>query len=288
MEAPPGPQQVNAMAAPTVLISRSFAESGSDDALEQSLAEACRARSSDVVLIPHLYHISEDAPLWEELRSFDGPVAAFAWLHPRATRWVLHRHGVEVEEEACYDLATVLNVTQAVAVLGEASEVGGEGSLTVLQQEVSERWYPVIDVSRCTRCGHCLQFCIFGVYDRDASGAVVPVAPDNCKPGCPACARICPSGAIMFPLLAQEPAIAGAPGEHVVLDAEARAMYYRHTGAGCPVCGQEGKGHDAFGSDSCPECGRPVRKTSEDSVAAMGEIDALIQELDDMAGGIQE
>lgn len=163
----------------------------------------------------------------------------------------------------------------------------GEGFLTALEHPVSERWYPVIDGSRCTRCGHCQQFCIFGVYERDESGAVVTVAPDNCKPGCPACARICPSGAIMFPLHAQEPAIAGAPGQHVVIDAEARAMYYRHTGAACPVCGQEGSGDAASGPELCPECGRAVQTASGGSVPAMAEIDALIQELEDMAGGIQ-
>jgi Pyruvate/2-oxoacid:ferredoxin oxidoreductase delta subunit len=60
-------------------------------------------------------------------------------------------------------------------------------------------WYPVIDYDRCAHCGQCLHFCIFGVYER--TGEEVHVAqPAACKNNCPACARICPQGAILFPM----------------------------------------------------------------------------------------
>jgi len=83
-------------------------------------------------------------------------------------------------------------------------------------QEITEllqaRWYPVIDRSRCRNCQECLNFCLFGVYGLDAQGRVYVEMPDMCRPGCPACARVCPSGAIMFPHYS-DPAIAGAPGQ---------------------------------------------------------------------------
>jgi NAD-dependent dihydropyrimidine dehydrogenase PreA subunit len=82
-----------------------------------------------------------------------------------------------------------------------------------------------MDLSRCTNCGNCFQFCLFGVYEKDAQGQVTVARPDNCKPGCPACARICPSSAIMFPLYAQDPAVSGAPGCYVVVDEKAAAMF---------------------------------------------------------------
>ena len=73
------------------------------------------------------------------------------------------------------------------------------------------RWYPVIDFGRCNDCMECLEFCLFGVYGVDDDGHVVVESPDNCKKGCPACSRVCPQNAILFPMH-RTPAIAGAPG----------------------------------------------------------------------------
>jgi NAD-dependent dihydropyrimidine dehydrogenase PreA subunit len=60
-------------------------------------------------------------------------------------------------------------------------------------------WYPVIDRDRCTSCGQCMGFCLFGVYERDDDGTVRVAHPDQCKNLCPACARVCPASAIVFP-----------------------------------------------------------------------------------------
>lgn len=73
------------------------------------------------------------------------------------------------------------------------------------------RWYPVIDFGRCNDCMECLDFCLFGVYGVDDDGHVVVESPNNCKRGCPACSRVCPQNAILFPMH-RTPAIAGAPG----------------------------------------------------------------------------
>ncbi|NQU25111.1 MAG: ferredoxin family protein, partial [Candidatus Nealsonbacteria bacterium] len=70
---------------------------------------------------------------------------------------------------------------------------------TVVDESVSFRWYPVVDYDRCTNCLECLNFCLFGVFGVDASGGLLVEQPDACRDGCPACARVCPSGAIMFP-----------------------------------------------------------------------------------------
>jgi len=66
-------------------------------------------------------------------------------------------------------------------------------------------WFPIIDEDRCSNCGQCLDFCLFGVYERDADGKVKVTNPASCKNKCPACARICPQVAIMFPKLAEAP-----------------------------------------------------------------------------------
>ena len=79
-----------------------------------------------------------------------------------------------------------------------------------LLQAPGRRWYPVIDYSRCTNCMECIDFCLFGVYGVDEQERLLVENQDNCKKGCPACSRVCPEQAIMFPDY-KTPAIAGAP-----------------------------------------------------------------------------
>ncbi len=73
-------------------------------------------------------------------------------------------------------------------------------------------WYPVIDRERCTGCGICHDYCLFGTYLRDNSldpAQRIQVAhPLNCKVGCPACARLCKTAAVIFPFN-PEPGING-------------------------------------------------------------------------------
>jgi Pyruvate/2-oxoacid:ferredoxin oxidoreductase delta subunit len=60
-------------------------------------------------------------------------------------------------------------------------------------------WFPVIDYDRCTNCMQCLSFCLFGVYGVDSHQKIQVQNNDNCKTNCPACSRVCPEAAIMFP-----------------------------------------------------------------------------------------
>ena len=60
-------------------------------------------------------------------------------------------------------------------------------------------WFPVIDYDRCTNCMQCLSFCLFGVYGVDDQQRIQAQNHENCKTNCPACSRVCPEAAIMFP-----------------------------------------------------------------------------------------
>lgn len=71
-------------------------------------------------------------------------------------------------------------------------------------------WFPVIDYSRCTNCMQCLSFCLFDVYGVSREGKIQVQNNDNCKTNCPACSRVCPEVAIMFPKYSSGP-INGAP-----------------------------------------------------------------------------
>lgn len=82
----------------------------------------------------------------------------------------------------------------------------------VIEEPAKRRWYPVIDYSRCTNCMECIDFCLFGVYGVDQLDRILVEEQDNCKKGCPACSRVCPENAIIFPGH-KDSAIAGADGE---------------------------------------------------------------------------
>ncbi|MFW5845964.1 MAG: ATP-binding protein [Planctomycetota bacterium] len=74
----------------------------------------------------------------------------------------------------------------------------------------AEAWFPTLDMERCTHCRQCLDFCLFNVYELVGKKVAV-IAPENCKPDCPACARVCPQQAIIFPKHPQSPIDGGEP-----------------------------------------------------------------------------
>ncbi|MFK8112405.1 MAG: ATP-binding protein [Rubripirellula sp.] len=132
-------------------------------------------------------------------------------MHPRPDRKI-----------HCIDLKTA-GTSQALLgeiqriVLGD-SEIESRslpivsGEVTQVDETTSRRWYPVIDFSRCTNCMECVDFCLFGVYGVDSGENILVEQPDNCRKGCPACSRVCPENAIIFPQH-KAPAIAGAEVE---------------------------------------------------------------------------
>ncbi len=83
------------------------------------------------------------------------------------------------------------------AVLALVERVRGERPMN--QPGKWKPWFPVIDYSRCTNCMQCLSFCLFDVYGVSADNKIQVQNNDNCKTNCPACSRVCPEVAIMFP-----------------------------------------------------------------------------------------
>jgi len=66
-------------------------------------------------------------------------------------------------------------------------------------------WFPVIDFARCTNCMQCLSFCLFDVYGVDEQGQITVRNESKCKTSCPACSRVCPEVAILFPKYTKGP-----------------------------------------------------------------------------------
>jgi NAD-dependent dihydropyrimidine dehydrogenase PreA subunit len=93
----------------------------------------------------------------------------------------------------------------------ESAPLGSKGLVEGLVEAIVEQsahgpgapawkpWFPVIDYSRCTNCMQCLSFCLFDVYGVSADQKIQVQNQNNCMTECPACSRVCPEVAIMFP-----------------------------------------------------------------------------------------
>jgi Pyruvate/2-oxoacid:ferredoxin oxidoreductase delta subunit len=137
---------------------------------------------------------------------------------PRAVRWLFAAAGAPLAAEGVefFNLRTQ-TADEILAGLVPAESAGGnpqskiqnpKSKMPVFPARQSNQWipwFPVIDYDRCKDCRQCLQFCLFGVYAADAAGKVRVAQPDHCKTGCPACARLCPQAAIIFPKFADAP-----------------------------------------------------------------------------------
>jgi Pyruvate/2-oxoacid:ferredoxin oxidoreductase delta subunit len=87
--------------------------------------------------------------------------------------------------------------------LDAAKEVRNETGARMLDNW--KPWFPVIDFDRCTNCMQCLTFCLFDVYGVDKKQNITVQNQDNCKTDCPACSRVCPEVAILFPKYTKGP-----------------------------------------------------------------------------------
>ena len=70
----------------------------------------------------------------------------------------------------------------------------------------------------------CIDFCLFGVYGVDEADRILVEQPDQCRKGCPACSRVCPENAILFPQH-KTPAIAGGEGSEAAFKMDLSSLF---------------------------------------------------------------
>jgi len=127
----------------------------------------------------------------------------------RAIEALFSRVGLELPQNTRFLNMRQMTAEEVIAQLGDNS-----GSLRcgapVADVQVERQgdwvpWFPVIDYGRCVNCKQCLNFCLFGVFKLDGEGMIKVDKPANCKTNCPACARVCPHAAIIFPKYPDSP-----------------------------------------------------------------------------------
>ncbi len=165
---------------------------------------------------------------------------------------------------------------------GNGSSNGNAELAQFAPESTKRRWYPVIDYTRCTNCMECIDFCLFGVYGVDKLDRILVEQQDNCKKGCPACSRVCPENAIVFPGH-KTPAIAGAAGEVAGLKIDLSKLFGGSDKSALEMAVSErdtelvADGRDAVGM----AVGIPKRQ-SEGVAQQRDELDDLIDGLDDL------
>lgn len=167
--------------------------------MRTALADAFESCGSDVRVIDDLCALAAEAnPLLKDLaRETELTVVA---CYPRAVRWLFHRAGVQLPEQTRFLNMRTRDARSILAELGIDPRGPGKASESKTEPPGGwAPWYPVVDYSRCRNCGQCSSFCLFGVYGKDEHDTVTVENPRGCKNHCPACARICPAGAIIFP-----------------------------------------------------------------------------------------
>jgi Pyruvate/2-oxoacid:ferredoxin oxidoreductase delta subunit len=180
------------------------------------------------------YEIIIEADLCKSAASPEPEIATegvIAACHERAVRSLLYRTGLKAER--IIDIRSG-SYTDALEQLGVEQKDNEKYTLTKevyikkiesFPQEISiDAWYPVLDKKRCTNCGKCHDFCLFGVYALDKK-VVKVIQPQNCKNGCPACARVCPSKAVIFPKYDKSPINGGLTDDETFNPDEMDAMY---------------------------------------------------------------
>jgi NAD-dependent dihydropyrimidine dehydrogenase PreA subunit len=151
---------------------------------ERGLVDVGNVSTDDAVLIPDLCKAAaeRDPVLENEFTEIHA-------CHPRAVRALFDFAGKPLED--------------GVNIVNHRNPAIQPSKNPSLQSDPA--WYPVIDYARCTSCGQCHEFCLFGVYEKTDDGRVVVANPASCKNNCPACARICPETAIIFPKVGESP-----------------------------------------------------------------------------------
>lgn len=192
------------------------------DSVRRDVLEGLRQRGLPFTEVDDLCRLAADRDAGLAAWMAEAGSLTVVACHPRAVRWLFDAAGLAAVETPLHILD--LRTTPAVAILEQLPGTAAPLPAVTQAADPWSPWFPVIDYTRCTQCRQCMSFCLFGVYSLTPEGKVAVTHPRSCKNNCPACARICPQVAIMFPKLpeAEAPLNGAEIGDEQDIKARAR------------------------------------------------------------------
>lgn len=126
---------------------------------------------------------------------------------PRTVKWLFDFSGAALDPKKTQFLNMRTNTAQQIFTSLFSKKTLSKDKRQIQLEEKGPwiPWFPVIDYSRCKNCMQCLNFCLFGVYELSKNEQVQVTNPTGCKTNCPACAKLCPNKAIIFPKYTESP-----------------------------------------------------------------------------------
>ena len=187
------------------------------------LAAAAKQAGMDVEIVGDLCELCEthDEKVHEIAQ---GTIVA---CHARAVKSLMAFAGepdcksIDLRSQSLENVLKALGIDAAPA---DAADEWKELIATFPSKLGEDAWYPTLDKDVCSECGKCFEFCPFGVYEM-VNDRVTVVHPQHCKNNCPACARQCPTSAIIFPKYDRSPINGGEEMQEHAVRLDSKELY---------------------------------------------------------------
>lgn len=180
------------------------------DEKKSRLSEAFKPLGVDIYELHDLcaFSLNEKDFLYKLDKEYDKTLIAACY--PRAVKAMFEQNKVQLNNYKVFNFRETDTEQITAEIAANIDKIQEESIYEVKKTKLKvPAWYPIIDKSRCTLCGQCARFCVFGVYSYNKKSLEV-VNPLSCKNNCPACGRTCPASAIIFPRLPENSALSGA------------------------------------------------------------------------------
>ena len=187
------------------------------------LAAAAKQAGMDVEIVSDLCELCET----KEGKVHEIAQTTIVACHTRAVKSLMAFAGepdcksIDLRSQSLEDVLQALGIAAAPA---DAADKWKEQLAAFPTKLGEDAWYPTLDKDACAECGKCFEFCPFGVYEM-VNDRVTVVHPQHCKNNCPACARQCPTSAIIFPKYDRSPINGGEEMQEHAVRLDSKELY---------------------------------------------------------------